>query len=323
MRSQLMYGLAVLSCFLAGCITTFDPLTIEKTERDEKVCENPGKRTVAQKRYEMTVNSTTTAHASDTSLDDYLAQQVKYSLVNFFANLGWLKPVDSQSGIMIPCDGSKAVKMDAGIPVFSYALYADSHISYIAKQGWKRTSRTNKARGAEVETEFRLVNENRNVYAFSAKIKSKVADVEKGNVRMAISQAAELNAQKFARIIASMYLPEVKVIETRGDGRYARVRMGRNYCAVPKQQRKVWWPYKYFPLWRTTETLMPDAEVEFFVLEHDEGLNKSVKKVIARGHVVWAEERSAWVEVDNYKDNPVYIGHWAMLANSQQERVDE
>ena len=107
------------------------------------------------------------------------------------------------------------------------------------------------------------------------------AEGGKGDIRSAISDATDMNARKFARIVSARYLPPGRVTETRGSGRCARVTIGKNYML-------------------NAEGAQPATRVDFFVYERDKNSaeGRLEKVVVAHGTVIAADKNEAWVEVD-------------------------
>ncbi len=308
----------VLVGIMSGC-STVDPLMVEQTMRDMGTYKEANDRPVPMEKYKIAIRSSAIPHASDTSNDGYLASQMEGALAVNFSNLGWFETVDRKNGVSIATEGIIAGNDSSAANVSSaqYLLVAQSHVTYVAKQGWKRTSYSSKARGAQVETDFRLIEIATKTPILVKKYRSIVADTGKGDVKSAITEVVNLNAKKFARIVASRFLPSVKVIQTRGAGRYAQVSMGKNYQATPAVKSWKWWPYKYLPLCYLKTEDVPATTVEFFTIEKEDdvgGKPKFEQVVFARGSVIQAENKKAWVEIENYENARVLKGHNAKVS---------
>ncbi len=318
--NKMKFGAAVaLAGALVGCATV-DPLSVPQTERDLKEYKAEVARPIPTERYKIAIISKAIPHASDKFFDSFVAGEMESALANNFSNLGWFDTVDRKNGVALAGESmlvdGKAVDATS-IPGAQYVLIAESQVSYVAKQGWKRTAIAMKARGAEIVSDLRLIDLSTKEPILVKKVRSVVTDVEKGNVKKAITQAANLNAKKLARIIASRFLPEVKVLQTRGDGQYAQVSMGKNYQATPAVKAWGWWPYKYLPLCYVKQTVVPAAKVDFFTLEKDG--EKFDQSVFAHGDVILSDGKKAWVEVENYKNAGVFKGHSAKVS----EEIDD
>ncbi len=315
MNKMKLGATAALAGVLAGC-STVDPLSIPQTARDREVYKADVTRPVPTERYKLAIISKALPHKSDKTLDAFLANEMESSLANNFTNLGWFDTVDRKNGVALAGEAmlvdGKSVDATA-IPGAQFVLIAESQVAYVAKQGWKRTSMSNKARGAEVTTDFRIIDLSTKEPILVKKFRSVETDVEKGNVKSAITEAANRNAKKMARVVAARFLPEVKVVQTRGDGKYAQVAMGKNYQATPAVKEWRWWPYKYFPLCYVKETVTPAATIDFFTLEKL-GDGKFDQIVFAHGEVIRADGKKAWVEVQNHETAGVYKGHNAKVS---------
>ena len=304
---------------LVGC-STVDPLSIPQTVRDMQTYKADVTRKLPTERYKIAILSKAIPHARDKEFDTFLANEVESSLANNFTNLGWFDTVDRKNGVALAGEAmlvdGKAVDA-ANIPGAQFVLVAESQVAYVAKQGWKRTSHSSKARGAEVVSDFRIIDLSTKEPVLVKKVRSVVVDVEKGNVKIAITRAANQNAKKMARVVAARFLPEVKVLQTRGNGQYAQVAMGKNYQATPAVKAWGWWPYKYLPLCYVKQTVTPAAKVDFFTLEKDG--EKFEQNVFAHGSVILADGKKAWVEVENPEKAGVYKGHNAKVSEEAEE----
>ena len=187
---------AALAGALVGCATV-DPLSVPQTDRDLKEYKAEVARPIPAERYKIAIISKTIPHASDKVFDSFVAGEMESALANNFSNLGWFDTVDRKNGVALAGEAmlvdGKAVDATS-IPGAQYVLIAESQVSYVAKQGWKRTAFAMKARGAEIVSDLRLIDLNTKEPVLVKKVRSVVTDVEKGNVKKAITQAANLNA---------------------------------------------------------------------------------------------------------------------------------
>lgn len=327
--NRIMLGVAAAGIgALVGC-STVDPLTLPQTERDMKTYTEKNTRPLPTERYKIAVISKVVPHRSDKRFDAFLASEMESAIANNFSNLGWFETVDRKNGVALAGESMLAGGKDASlenIPGAQLALVVESRVDYVAKQGWKRTAFSNKARGAQIDSDFRLIDLATKEPLLVRKIRSVKTDCEKGGVQAAVTVVANQNAKKFARIVAGLYLPEVKVLQTRGDGQYAQVAMGKNYQATPAVKEWGWWPYKYLPLCPVKKTLTPAATVDFFTIEKEtsaDGKDKYDQSVFAHGTVISAKDKNAWVEVDNYETANVFKGHNAKLAEPSDDGLGE
>ncbi len=314
-------SLSAIACLLAvaGC-STVDPLTMERTERDQEVYEAPKTDPVQMGRKKIYVVSKVIEHqrARETNHLAFLSKAVESSTVQYFSNLGWFRTIDQKNGLSV--DASATL---AGTPVAGasdepsdadFALVVESSVAFIAKQGWKMTSHSKKARGVQVESDFRLIDVHLKEMVSGVRFRSTV-ECGKGDVRTALSEAADMNVRKFARVVSARYLPPGRVTETRGSGRCARLSIGKNYLL-------------------TAKTDAQDAtRVDFFVYERDSKVSdaRSKKVVIAHGTVISADKNEAWVEVDaDWIDKTTHLatynvkkGHYVKISEEAVENETE
>ena len=327
--NRMMLGLtAVCMGALVGC-STVDPLTVPQTARDKKTYTEKNAQQRPTERYKIAIISKAIPHESDKRFDSFLAGEMESAVANNFSNLGWFETVDRKNGVALAGEAMLAGGKDLSvenIPGAQLALVVESKVSYVAKQGWKRTSFADKARGAQIDSDFRLIDLATKEPLLVKKIRSVTTDCEKGNIQSAITMTANQSAKKFARVVAARYLPEVKVLQTRGNGRYAQVAMGKNYQATPAVKSWGWWPYKYFPLCYVKTTTTPAATIDFFTIDKDvaaDGKATFDQSVFAHGMVISAENKRAWVEVSNYETAEVYKGHNARVSESTDDGFGE
>ena len=329
----LAMGTAAVVMVISGCATV-DPMSRPQTARDLQSYNETNLRPVPAERYKLVVLSKVTAHKESRETtkssglpndeyknDQFLGDAVEKAVAMNFSNLGWFDTVDRKNGIALSTEQLVA-GLEATPGAAQYALVADSSLLYVAKQGWKRTNSASKARGAEVSTDFRIIDLTSKEPILAKKVVSIVADCAKGGVKSAIEEAATRNAQKFARLVSSRLLPEVRVKQTRDNGRYAQIAMGRNYQAVPAKSEWKVWPYKYLPLCFLPMETMPATTIDFFYNDKDAATNKLEPVVFAHGKVIRATQKDAWVEVDNYKTANVMKGHDAKVSD-EDEAVKE
>ena len=285
MRVGIAFAVAV-PLVLAGCHTV-DPLTMDRTERDEESYEAPASALKHGGQQRVYVVSRIIAHqrASETNHLTFLAKAVESSAAQYFSNLGWFRTIDRQNGLTVDANAALAgTAADAmsGVPrEADYALVVESSVQFIAKQGWKMTSHSKKARGVQVESDFRLVAVHERDTVAAMRFRSTV-ECGKGEVRTALSEAANMNVRKFARVVSARHLPPGRVTETRGSGRCARLSIGKNYLL-------------------SAGVGGPSAtRVDFFEYDPQRKAadGRSEKVVIAHGTVISADKNEAWVEVD-------------------------
>lgn len=315
---------------LGGCATV-DPMTVEQTGKDLQSYTETLEITPKDGQFKIASVSKVLQHESakvkkdgkksdEMKVDEKLAAAADSAICNALAGLGKFDVVDRKNGVILSAEGllQGESQSPAGADLL---LVSESRVVYIAKQGWKRTSYADKARGVQVATNFRLIDIATKETVVSKTITSKSVSNEKKNVAADVERACQMNALKFARLIAARYLPAVKVRQTRGNGRYALVGMGQNFQAVPAVKSWQWWPYKYFPLMYLKLTEVDATKIDFFANEKivEAGKEKIVPNVIGRGEVIRSDKNTAWVEVVDYEKVNVLKGHNAKVS----EDVDE
>ena len=325
-------GLLVLAVF-TGC-STVDPMNVEQTVRDRQPFVEKFPRPVPAERYKLAVLSTVIPHEAakeakknsgkpndEYKLDDFLSKAVDGAVFAEFSNLGWFDTVDRKNGIALSTEEALA-GVASGPAAAQYLLSAESSVIYVAKQGWKRTSHASKARGAQVKTTFRIIDIASKESVLAKTVTSTIADTKKKAVKEAIAEAASLNAKKFARLVSARFLPDVHVKQIRGNGQYAQVAMGKNYQAVPAVTSWKLWPYKYLPLCYLPTTDLPATKVDFFYNQQIQRNGKPVIEpvVFAHGTVIRSTQKEAWVEIDNYENANVHMGHGAR-GSAEDEAV--
>ena len=315
MKAQAFFAVAA-SLVLAGC-STVDPLTMERTERDaeEYTAAKPVRFNMGQKKVFVVSKVVEHQRAKETNHLAFLSKSMESATAQYFSNLGWFRTLDRQNGLAV--DASRVLQEVVGKETVAvpedadFLLVVESSVAFIAKQGWKMTSHSKKARGAQVESDFRLVDVRQKETVSGMKFRS-VAECGKGDVRTAISTAAEMNVRKFARLVSARYLPPGRVTETRGSGRCARLSIGKNYLLNAKTDK------------------LPATRVDFFIYDSDKNSVGSgmEKVVIAHGRVISADKSGAWVEVDaDWIDKTTHLatynvkkGHYVKIS---EEAVEE
>ena len=308
---------AICAMIFVGC-STVDPLTMERTRRDMEVYTPSEPVPVKQGREKVFVVSKVIAHQRERENyhDSFLKKSIESSTAQYFSNLGWFRTIDRKNGLSVDAskvlDDKSTLGDNGEFPAGAdYALVIESSMAFIAKQGWKKTSHSKKARGVQIESDFRLIDIRLKEMVFGMKFRSS-AECEKGDIRTAISDAADMNANKFARIVSARYLSPGRVTETRGSGRCARVTIGKNYMLNVKSGIK------------------PATRVDFFEYERDKNSpckQRFEKVVVAHGTVISSDKNEAWVEVDaDWIDKTTHLatynvkkGHYVKISENSIE----
>ena len=274
----------VCAFWLAGC-STIDPLTMDRTPRDEEVYADKTGDAIPKEARRVCVVSQVVNHqrSQETYHTEFIERAVEEAAMNAFSNLGWFRAsklsVDARKALQeIEHGAVKEVKIDS-----DYVLQTRTSVAYVAKWSWlwwqRVTSHSKKARGVKMETEFRLIDAVSRELVIGAKFRTE-RDCGKGDVRSAISDAAKENVRKFARVVSARYLPPGRVVETRGGGHCAKVSIGINNMLLAEGKGR------------------PATRVDFFEYVKHPGSDRREKTIIAHGKVISAEKNDAWIEVD-------------------------
>ncbi len=163
MTSRLITAV-VCTLILVGC-STVDPITMERTPRDEETYVAPQTDPTQMGRKKVYVVSKVIEHqrARETNHIAFLSKAVESSVAQYFSNLGWFRTVDREHGLSVDASAVLADMQGGGkawesLPDADFVLFVETSVAFIAKQGWKMTSHSKKARGVQVESDFRLVD---------------------------------------------------------------------------------------------------------------------------------------------------------------------
>lgn len=290
-------GGVVLGALIAGCATV-NPVDVEQTARDREVYTPTASRPVHEGQYKMAVVSSMIKHVEGRH-DHYTQEQMEAAVQSSFANLGWFETVDRKNGVALDLERFKVdpEAMDfSKVQGVDLILFAKSKLSYL-DDGMRSTNDSGKCRYIKVWTEFRLVDvqERKPILVKQYEVKSYFVKGSSAH-REAINAGCLQNARSFANLTAASILPEVKVLQTRGDGEYAQVGMGMNY------------------------QLIPGSVVDFCYIEKNDEPGGKVSydnAVFAHGSVLSVESKKSWVHVDNYEKAGVKKGHSAIVHISE------
>jgi len=111
-------------------------------------------------------------------------------------------------------------------------------------------------------------------------------------------EAVQESAKAFAVELGKRYAPAARVVETRGEGKVARITLGTNYGVTD------------------------NARVEFFEFVDNSGIVAGAThepRIVGYGKVIEVDQASAWVEVDSFKKVKVLKGHYSRLAAKQEK----
>lgn len=117
-----------------------------------------------------------------------------------------------------------------------------------------------------------------------------------------LAEAAQEAAKAFAVELGHRYAPEARVVETRGEGKVARITIGSNYG------------------------LAPDAKVEFYRYVDNSDVIAGAERepsIIGYGKVIEVDQRTAWVEIKKHEKANVFRGHYVRVAANQEKTSEE
>ena len=250
-----------------------------KAEKDPKA-EGALRKAMEKKRF---LEGAKTAVANLDTMAKKVTENVESAIVENFSNLGWFETVDRKNGMAI----SNEAKI-SGDDVEDLSKYPNADLLLIADS----SSVGKKGGGTCLETDFRLIDLKTRQPVLAEKIVSSDDRETAPSMDDRIRVMAKKSVKNFAKIVSARYLPDVEVLQTRGDGRYAQVAMGKNYQATP------------------------GARVDFFTVTKRTVAGKETldDEVFAHGNVIRAEKAKSWVEVDNYEAAGVMKGHFAKMS---------
>lgn len=113
-----------------------------------------------------------------------------------------------------------------------------------------------------------------------------------------VARVAKEAVKSFAMELGSRYAPRGRVIETRGNCLVAKINQGSNYGIVP------------------------GVKVEFYEIVDNSAIDPDLKRdenIVGRGAVFQSDLRSAWIEVDDYKDVHVKKGDYVKISSDQSK----
>ena len=297
---QLKIVMGCSACvILFGCASV-DPLRLPITARDAEMYSDSVGESVPTAKYKIAVKSIAGEERNDKKHDAFMAKSAETSVSRYFSNLGWFKPVNGESGIVLDASGVLDEDKSKVSDDVDMLLIAESRLVCVGWPYWqdRGTVFSENATGVRVTTDFKLVNMRTKEPMLTRSYKTKV-ESQKGRIREAISAAVDENVRKFAKIVSVRFLPPVKVLETRGGGRCALVALGKNYMADAEKDDQ------------------PATRIDFFYCVKGSAGGGAAydNRTFAHGTVISADKRQAWVEVDNYEDAGVKKGHLARISD--------
>lgn len=286
--SRMVFGTAlVLGVLTTGCVT--HPLSEMTTAYDRQTYDSSKDRKIPTGAYTIAIASKGGVKSPliEKCYVKSITEAAESAAVSKLGGLGWFKVVDRKNASGIASenllnggDGNVATAADL-------LLVIDSQYTLIHKEKMRECNQARDAGGIVITSDMRLDQcaSGKPLLAESFTAKSPLSK-KSSNVRSFVAPTVADNIDSFAKLLVSRFLPGAEVVETRGMGKVARVRMGKNY------------------------NLKPGSKVEFFT-DSQMADGSFDRRVFATGTVLedGLEAKQCWVEVDNFKAANVHVGN--------------
>lgn len=298
MKKLMMVVGAVALAGMTGCVT--HPLAEQSTEYDKQSYSNPNARPVPNGKYNIEIHSKTDTSAPQMDkrfilLTDKAMEEKATARLN---GLGWfqvsnrrdVKKIANAAAISGDADANDASRLMKSDLIF----VADSTYTLYHKEKFRPCNDGRDAGAISIKSDFRLedVATGKILLQKTAEIKSPLFR-KSSEVQTAVPYVVDANVKDFAALLSARFLPGAPVVETRGSGKCARVKMGKNY------------------------QLVPGSKVDFFV-DEKQADGSFDRRVFATGTVLedGLEAKQCWVEVDNFEVANVHVGHSVKVQES-------
>lgn len=280
-----------LAGIMAGCVT--HPLSEKTTEYDMQSYSDANARPVPNGKYNIEIHSEVIPENKlvDRRFVPAVKEAVEEKATARLNGLGWFqvanrrdfKKIANANALNGDADANDADKIMKSDLIFvansSYTLYHKEK---------NRPCNDGKDAGAiSVKSDFRLEDVASGKILLQKTVETVSPRFHKASqTPTAIPAVADANVKEFAELMSTRFLPGAPVVETRGSGKCARVKMGKNY------------------------QLSTGSKVDFFVDEKNAD-GTFDRRVFATGSVLedGLEAKQCWVEVDNYEVANVHVGH--------------
>ena len=299
MKKLLMFaGAMALVGMFTGCVT--HPLAEQSTEYDKQSYSNPNARPMPKGKYSIEIHSATKTidMSTDKRFVPIVDKAVEEKATARLNGLGWFQVANRRDAKKIAnasAINGDANANDAGKLMKSDLIFvAESTYTLYHKEKERPCHDARSAGAISVQSDFRLedVATGKILLQKTAKI-ARPRFLKASQVSTAIPAVVDANVKELTELMSTRFLPGAPVLETRGSGKCARVKMGKNY------------------------QLAPGSKVDFFV---DETAADGTfdRRVFATGTVLedGLEEKQCWVEVDNYEVANVHVGHSVKVQES-------
>jgi hypothetical protein len=298
MKKLMMIAGAIVLAGMTGCVT--HPLAEQSTEYDKQSYAAENARPIPQGKYNIEIHSKSMPAnpATEKGYVSVIDKAMEEKATARLNGLGWFQIAnrrDVQKVANANAVNGDANANDAGKLMKSDLIFvADSAYTLYHKEKLRPCNSVRDAGAISIKSDFRLedVATGKILIQKTAEIKSP-AYKKATQVLPVVPDVVDANVKDFAELLSSRFLPGAPVLETRGSGKCARVKMGKNY------------------------QLAPGSKVDFFVDEKTAD-GSFDRRVFATGTVLedGLEEKQCWVEVDNYEAANVHVGHSVKVQES-------
>ena len=294
-----MVGMAIVVGIVStGCVT--HPLAEKSTSYDRQTYTDANARPMPKGKFNIEIHSS--ANPDSPGGEKYFVDAVNKAMEEKATarlnGLGWFQIANRRDANKVSnaaaINGAENAN-DAGKLMKADMIFvADSSYTMYHKEKGRPCNLARDAGGISIKSDFRLedVSNGKILLQKSAGVRSPMYR-KSSQVLPAIPALVDANVEDFAKVLSARFLPGAPVVETRGSGKCARVKMGKNY------------------------NLVPGSKVDFFV-DEQQADGSFDRRVFATGTVLedGLEAKQCWVEVDNHKVANVHVGHSVKVQES-------
>lgn len=297
-KLMIVAGSVLLVGMFSGCVT--HPLAEKTTEYDKQSYAASNARSLPQGKYNIEIHakSAPSSPATEKGYVPVIDKAMEEKATARLNGLGWFQIANRRDAQKIANAGAingDENANDAGRLMKSdLILVADSTYTLYHKEKFRPCNSVRDAGAISIKSDFRLedVATGKILLQKTSEIKSP-AYRKATQVLPVVPDVVDANVKNFAELLSARFLPGAPVVETRGSGKCARVKMGKNY------------------------QLAPGSKVDFFVDEKTAD-GSFDRRVFATGIVLedGLEEKQCWVEVENFEAANVHVGHSVKVQES-------
>ena len=290
-------GAFALAGIMAGCVT--HPLAEKVTEYDRQSYSNPNARIIPNGKFNIEIQSKTVPNiGTEGGFVKVVDKAMEERATARLNGLGWFQVANRRDIKKIAeanaANGDESAN-DAGKLMKADLLFvADSSYALYHKETLRPCNQIKDAGAISIKSDFRLEDVATGKILVQKTVEVKSPEHRKtAQILASVPNVVDANVKDFASLLSARFLPGAPVVETRGSGKCARVKMGKNY------------------------QLSPGTKVDFFLDEKMDG-GAFDRRVFATGTVLedGLEEKQSWVEVDNYEAANVHVGHSAKVQEA-------